>query len=69
MRISFRVATDTAKKMIDKECDARTQAESDAEWLRGELEAERRLRLNAEYDRELYAMQLAEHSTDDMNQD
>ena len=57
------------KEELEEERNARTQAESEVEWLRGELEAERRLRADAEYDRELVEMQLAEHSTDNINED
>ena len=46
---------------IKGERDARTQAESEVEWLKRELEEERLLRVDAEYDKEYYAMQLMEH--------
>ena len=46
---------------LSEERDARRQAESEVEWLKRELEEERRLRVDAEYDKEYYAMQLMEH--------
>ena len=64
---AFEFAREEYKKLLklykraEEERNARTQAETEVEWLRGELEEERQLRVDAEYDKEYYAMQLMEH--------
>ena len=68
-RESFDMATKVARKMVNEGCELRERAEKERDYYAKELEREHRLRLEAEYDKEYYQMQIVQHGLNDMGVD